>query len=65
MKKISELEHYINAKSKERKVYHYENLMTPYDKFRSPANAKDYLKPDASFGTLAHQISDNEAADQL
>lgn len=57
-----------DAKGKERKVYRYENLMTPYDKFKSLANAKDYLKPGASFGTLdqlAHQISDNEAADQL
>src|SRR5680860_120995 len=57
-----------DAKGKERKIYRYENLMTPYDKFKSLANAKDYLKPGTSFETLdqlAHQISDNEAADQL
>ena len=57
-----------DAKGKERKVYLYENLMTPYDKFKSLANAKDYLKSGTSFETLdqiAHQISDNEAADQL
>ena len=57
-----------DAKGKERKVYRYENLMTPYDKFKSLANAKDYLKPGMTFETLdnaAYQCSDNEAADQL
>lgn len=57
-----------DAKGKERKIYRYENLMTPYDKFKSLANAKDYLKPGTSFEILdkvAHQISDNQAADQL
>ena len=57
-----------DAKGKERKVYRYENLMTPYDKFNSLANAKDYLKPGMTSEILrevAHQISDNQAADQL
>jgi hypothetical protein len=43
-------------------------MMTPYDKFKSLSNAKDYLKPGISFeilDTLAYQISDNQAADQL
>ena len=43
-------------------------MMTPYDKLKSLLNAKDYLKPDTSFeilDELAHQISDNQAADQL
>lgn len=55
-------------KGKERKTYHYDNMMTPYDKLKSLANAKDYLKPGTSFeilDKLAHQISDNQAADQL
>ena len=55
-------------KGKQRKVYRYENMMTPYDKLKSLPNAKDYLKPDTSFEILdkiAHQISDNTAADQL
>ncbi|MCP4048577.1 MAG: transposase family protein [Gammaproteobacteria bacterium] len=55
-------------KGKQRKVYRYENMMTPYDKLKSLPNAKDYLKPDTSFEILdriAHQVSDNTAADQL
>jgi transposase InsO family protein len=61
-------ETHTDAKGKERKVYRYENLMTPYDKFKSLANAKSYLKPGTSFeilDELAYQISDNQAADQL
>lgn len=61
-------ETHIDAKGKERKVYRYENLMTPYDKLKSLVNAKDYLKPGITFEILdevAHQISDNQAADQL
>ena len=55
-------------KGKQRKIYHYENMMTPYDKLKSLPSAKDYLKPGVSFeilDRLAHQISDNQAADQL
>jgi transposase InsO family protein len=57
-----------DPKGKQRKVYRYETMMTPYDKLKSLPNAKDYLKPGLSFeilDTLAHQISDNQAADQL
>ena len=53
---------------KQRKVYLYENIMTPYDKLKSLPHAKIYLKPRISFeilDKLAHQISDNQAADQL
>jgi len=55
-------------KGKQRKIYRYENMMTPYDKLKSLPNAKNYLKPSTSFeilDKLAHQISDNQAADQL
>jgi len=55
-------------KGKQRKVYRYETMMTPYDNLKSLPDAKDYLKPGLSFeilDKLAHQISDNEAADQL
>jgi transposase InsO family protein len=55
-------------KGKQRKIYRYENMMTPYDKLKSLPDAKDYLKPGVSFeilDKLAHQISDNQAADQL
>lgn len=57
-----------DAKGKERKVYRYENLMTPYDKLKSLPDAKDYLKPGVTFEILdavALQISDNQAAEQL
>jgi transposase InsO family protein len=55
-------------KGKERKRYHYKNMMTPYEKLRSLDNAKDYLKPGMNFEILdkiASKISDNQAADQL
>jgi transposase InsO family protein len=58
----------IDHKGKQRKIYRYENMMTPYDKLKSLPSASDYLKPGVSFeilDTLAHQISDNQAADQL
>jgi len=58
----------VDDKGKQRKIYRYENMMTPYDKFKSLPGAEDYLKPGASFEILdkvAHQISDNQAADQL
>jgi transposase InsO family protein len=57
-----------NDKGKQHKIYRYENMMTPYDKLKSLPDAKDYLKPGVSFeilDKLAHQISDNQAADQL
>ena len=55
-------------KGKQRKIYRYENMLTPYDKLKSLPNAKNYLKPGLSFEILdqvAYQISDNHAADQL
>lgn len=57
-----------DSKGKERKIYRYENMMTPYEKLKSLSDAKNYLKPGVSFETLdkaAHEISDNEAADRL
>ena len=57
-----------DAKGKERKVYRYENLMTPYDRLKSLPGAEHCLKPGLSFAILdavALQISDNQAAEQL
>jgi transposase InsO family protein len=57
-----------DAKGKERKVYRYENLMTPYDRLKSLPDAKDSLKPGVTFEILdavALHISDNQAAEQL
>ena len=58
----------VDDKGKQRKIYRYENMMTPYDKFKSLPGAEDCLKPGTSFEILdkvAHQVSDNQAADQL
>ena len=49
-------------------MYRYENMMTPYDKFKSLPNAKTYLKPELSFEIMdefAMKMSDNESADKL
>lgn len=58
----------IDDKGKQRKKYRYEDMMTPYDKLKFLNNAEQYLKKDVSFEKLdaiAHQISDNAAAQQL
>ena len=42
--------------------------MTPYEKLKSLPNAPSFLKPRTTFehlDALAHQLSDNEAADKL
>ena len=58
----------VDEKGKERKIYTYKNMMTPYDKLSSLPNAAKYLKPGVTFEILnkiAHKVSDNQAADQL
>jgi transposase InsO family protein len=55
----------IDSKGKERKIYRYEAMMTPYDKFKSLPNATDYLKPGITFLKLdkeAMKINDGKAA---
>ena len=55
-------------KGKQRKTYPYEDMMTPYDKFKSLPNAEQYLKPELRFKQLdaiAYEISDNDAAKRL
>jgi transposase InsO family protein len=57
-----------DPQGKERKIYRYERMMTPYDKLKSLPRAKQYLKPTVTFEILdatAHQLSDNQAADRL
>ena len=57
-----------DSKGKERKIYRYAMMMTPYDKLKSLAQAKAHLKPGITFEILdaiAHRLSDNQAADQL
>lgn len=55
-------------KGKQRKVYRYENMMTPYEKLKSLPNAKNYLKPDFHFEILDEQVmamTDNACAELL
>lgn len=58
----------IDSKGKERKLYRYVTMMTPYEKLKSLPQAEDYLQPETTFEILdvvAHQFSDNQAADRL
>ncbi len=58
----------MDSKGKQRKTYHYKDMMTPYDKLKSLTDAEQYLKPEISFEILdeyAFKISDNEAAGEL
>ena len=58
----------IDSKGKERKLYRYATMMTPYEKLKSLPQAEDYLKPETTFEILeatAQQLSDNQAADLL
>lgn len=55
-------------KGKQRKKYRYEDMMTPYEKFRSLPRASQYLKPGITFKKLdafASEMTDNEAVEQL
>lgn len=57
-----------DKKGKEKKVYRYEDMMTPYEKFRSLPRASQHLKPGITFKKLdafAREITDNEAVEQL
>ena len=57
-----------DAKGKERKKYHYKDMMTPYDKFKSIPEASQYLKAKITIEQLdaqAAEMSDNDAASAL
>ena len=59
---------YTDKKGKLRKRYRYQDMMTPYEKFRSLPAAENYLKPGTTFEKLdaiAAECSDNEAAQHL
>ncbi len=54
-----------DAKGRQRKRYAYQQMMTPYEKFKSLPDAAQFLKPGITFqhlDTLANAVSDNEAA---
>ena len=57
-----------DAKGRQRKRYSYQQMMTPYEKFKSLPDAALFLKLGISFqhlDTLANAVSDNEAARRL
>ena len=59
---------YPDKKGKIRKRYCYQDMMTPYEKFRSLPEAEGYLKPGITLKKLdafAAQCSDNDAAQLL
>jgi transposase InsO family protein len=58
----------IDKKGKQRKKYRYDDMMTPYEKFRSLAKPSQYIKAGITFRNLdafANEMTDNEAAEQL
>ena len=58
----------IDDKGKQKKFYPYKAMMTPYEKFKSLPNTKEYLKPGITFTTLdkiANEITDLEAARRM
>lgn len=57
-----------DAKGKQKKKYPYDQMMTPYEKFKSLPHAKTYLKPGLTFkilDALANQESDLAAAKKM
>jgi hypothetical protein len=59
---------YTDKKGRIRKRYQYQDMMTPYEKFKSLPAAEGYLKQGASFNKLdavADECSDNDAAKRL
>ncbi len=55
-------------KGKQRKQYRYQDMMTPYEKFKSLPRPSQYLKPGITFKQLdafVQQMTDNDAAEQL
>jgi len=59
---------YTDQKGRIRKRYRYQDMMTPYEKFRSLPEAESYLKPGTTLkklDALAAECSDNDAAQHL
>ena len=57
-----------DKKGKVRKTYPYEEVMTPYDRFKSLAVAAGYLRDGITMEkleTIAHLMSDNEFAERM
>ncbi len=58
----------IDSKGKQKKIYPYKSIMTPYDKLKSLPDANKYLKPGITFeklDALATELTDLEAARKM
>ncbi len=58
----------IDRKGKQKKLYPYDQLMTPYDKLRAIPLGESFLKKGLSFtqlDALANQMSDNQFAERM
>ena len=58
----------IDHRSKIKKTYPYQNMMTPYEKLKSLPGAESYLRPGVTIKQLddiANQMSDNEFAERM
>ena len=58
----------VDVKGKQRKIYSYEAMMTPFEKFLSLPKRSQYLKPGVTLkqlNAIAVAITDNEAAKRL
>ncbi len=57
-----------DEKGKQKKIYEYKNMMTPYDKLKSLPDSEKYLKQEVTFSALdefAMKMSDKESAELL
>lgn len=57
-----------DEKGKQRRKYHYDKMMTPYEKLKSLDKAEEFLKEKLTFEQLdkvVYKISDNEFTDQM
>jgi len=58
----------IGPKGKAKKIYPYEEVMTPYEKLKSLSQAGSYLRLSITFEgleTIANQMSDNQFAERM
>ena len=58
----------MDVRGKVKKIYPYEEVMTPYEKLKSLPEAQSYLKADMTLQQLddiANQMSDNEFAERM
>jgi len=58
----------IDHRGKVKKIYPYEEVMSPYEKLKSLPEAESYLRPMITFeapDAIANQMSDNQFAERM